>query len=125
MHDSSAEQSTEPADVSRDPYAYVQREPLAATQGSVTATDYLIASVLSAFAGIVGLSLGAALAAGLLGGAILGGWLIPDERIRAWLAACLVACSLLFGPLLAVLAFRGHLKAVREVNRSRRPPEQS
>jgi hypothetical protein len=87
----------------------------------VTALDYTIASVLSAFAGILGLFLGPALAVGLLTGGVLPGWLTPDERIRAWL----VTCSLLFGPLLAALAFRGHLQAVREGNPSRRPSERS
>jgi hypothetical protein len=116
-----ARESTGPADVRSNPYACGEREPLAAAKRPVTALDYTIASVLSAFAGILGLFLGPALAVGLLTGGVLPGWLTPDERIRAWL----VTCSLLFGPLLAALAFRGHLQAVREGNPSRRPSERS
>jgi len=93
-----------------NPYAFFDAAPTEEQPTRVTLFDIGVAILLAGFAGVIGLVLGPMLAWAVTAGELFSNWASPDNSLRRWV----VITSLLFSPLLAVLAFRGHLQSVRE-----------
>ncbi len=112
--------SREAPETTRSPYAFTRHEPTGEAGPQVTLLDVVIAFTLAAFAGLIGLFLGPLLALAMTTGGWITGGAPAADSLRGWF----IGLSLLFSPLLAYLAFRGHLQAVREGHAASRTRQQ-